>query len=54
MNISPQLFCELYVDADESVEELEDAVSQAVREAFGDLDVDVVTYRNEDFKPAAR
>ena len=52
--MSSQLFCELYVDTDESIEELENAVNQAVREAFGGLTVDMVTYRNEDFEPSAR
>lgn len=54
MNMSPQLFCELYIDTDESGQELEDAVNQAVRDAFGNLSIEVITYRNEDFEPSAR
>jgi hypothetical protein len=52
--MSPQLFCELYIDTDESAEELENAMNQAGREAFRDLSVEVVTYRNEDFEPPTR
>lgn len=54
MNMSPQLFCELYIDTEESPEEIETAVTRASREAFRDLSVEVVTYRNEDFEPSAR
>jgi hypothetical protein len=52
--MSPQSFCELYIDTDESTEEIEVAVRREGREAFGDLNVEMVTYRNEDFEPSAR
>jgi hypothetical protein len=51
---SPQLFCELYIDTDETTEEIEAAVKRAAREVFRDMNVNVVTYRNEDFEPSAR
>jgi len=52
--MSPQSYLELYIDTDESAEEIEVAVKREGREAFGRLNVEVVTYRNEDFEPSAR
>lgn len=52
--MSPQAFCELYIDTDESAEEIDVAVRREGQEAFGGLNVEVVTYRNEDFEPSAR
>lgn len=52
--MSPQSFCELYIDTDESIEEIEVAVIREGRGAFGDLNVEMVTYRNEDFEPSSR
>ena len=52
--MSSQSFCELYIDTDESAEEIEVAVRREGREAFGDLNVEMITYRNEDFEPSAR
>ena len=50
----PSFLCELYIDTEDGAEEIERSVNQATREAFLDLDVSVVIYRNEDFEPSAR
>ena len=48
------LFCELYVDTDEEIEELEKAIRRASEHAFADISVEFVVYRNDDFDPSAK
>lgn len=48
------LFCELYIDTDEKIEELEKAIGRASEHAFADISVGIVVYRNDDFDASAK
>lgn len=52
--MSSQLFCELYVDTDESIESVKEILERHCLEVFQKIVVEVVVYRNEDYQPSAR
>ena len=52
--MSDPLFCELYIDTDEPLDEIEKAVDEACRATFHDLKVEAIVYPNDNFDASAR
>lgn len=47
-------FCKLYIDTDEQIAEFLDVLNKSKFSIFNGVPVEVLTYRNEDFKAASR
>ena len=48
------LFCEVYIDTDEHLDQIERSVDEARQAAFHDMKVEAVVYENDNFDPSAR